>query len=69
MPSVKVSIVMPSLNVAKYIRQCIESVLAQSLKEIEIICINDGSKDKSEEILRGFAQNNPYVKVVNFVRN
>ena len=51
MPSVKVSIVMPSLNVAKYIRQCIESVLAQSLKEIEIICVDAGSTDGTVEIL------------------
>lgn len=37
--------------------------------DIRFLFVNDGSKDKSEEILRGFAQNNPYVKVVNFVRN
>ena len=37
--------------------------------DVSFLFVNDGSKDKSEEILRGFAQNNPYVKVVNFVRN
>ena len=37
--------------------------------DVRFLFVNDGSKDKSEEILREFAQNNPYVKVVNFVRN
>ena len=39
-----VSVIMPSLNVAKYIDECIQSVLNQSLTQIEIICVDAGSK-------------------------
>lgn len=41
---------MPSLNVATYIEECIRSVLYQSLKEIEVICIDAGSTDGTVEI-------------------
>ena len=40
---VKVSIIIPVFNVENYLEECLDSVLAQSLKEIEIICVNDGS--------------------------
>lgn len=48
----KVSVIMPSLNVAKYIRQCIESVMSQTLGDIEIICVDAGSTDGTAEILK-----------------
>ena len=41
----KVSIVIPVYNVEKYIRQCLESVINQTLKDIEIIIVNDGTKE------------------------
>lgn len=41
----KISIIMPSLNVKKYITQCIESVLVQTLEDYEVICIDAGSTD------------------------
>ena len=43
----KISIVVPVYNVENYILECIESIINQSLKEIEIIVINDGSTDNS----------------------
>lgn len=61
---VKVSVIMPSLNVAKYIKQCMESVLSQSLKEIEVLAIDAGSTDGTLEILKTYAQNDERVKVV-----
>lgn len=64
MPSVKVSIVMPSLNVAKYIRQCIESVLAQTLEDIEIICVDAGSTDGTLEILTEYAEKDSRITVI-----
>lgn len=48
---VKVSIIVPVYNVQKYLRRCLDSLVGQILKDIEIICINDGSTDLSEQIL------------------
>ncbi len=48
----KVSIVVPVYNVGHYFRACIESLVNQTLKEIEIVCVDDASTDGSEEILR-----------------
>ena len=47
----KISIIMPSLNVAAYIRECIESVINQTITDIEILCIDAGSTDGTLEIL------------------
>lgn len=47
MNEIKVSIIIPIYNVEKYIEQCIESVVNQTLKDIEIIIVNDGTKDNS----------------------
>lgn|GEM_PF-333956 len=52
---VKVSVIIPVYNSAPYLRQCLDSVLKQTLQEIEIIAINDGSCDESLEILQHYA--------------
>lgn len=52
----KVSIILPSLNVVDYISECIESIIGQTLKEIEIICIDAGSVDGTYEVLQKYAQ-------------
>lgn len=52
----KVSIIIPVYNVEQYLRQCLDSVINQTLKDIEIICIDDGSTDSSLEILKEYAQ-------------
>lgn len=49
--TVKVSVVIPVFNAEKYLYQCLESVIEQDLREIEILCIDDGSTDRSLEIL------------------
>ena len=59
-----VSIIMPSLNVAPYIRQCIESVIAQTLKDIEIICVDAGSTDGTLEILQEYAQKDDRIQII-----
>lgn len=51
---IKISVIIPVYNNSKFLRKCIESVRNQNLKEIEIICINDGSTDNSLEILQEF---------------
>lgn len=50
----KVSIIIPVYNVERYVRKCIESILKQTYENIEIIIVNDGSSDKTEEICRLF---------------
>lgn len=50
----KISIILPIYNAEKYLKRCIESIINQTLKEIEIICINDGSTDTSKEILMNY---------------
>ena len=51
---VKVSIIVPVYNSAKYLSMCIESLINQTLKDIEIILINDGSTDESESIIKKY---------------
>ena len=52
----KVSIIMPIYNVAPYLEEALDSILNQSLKDIEIIAVNDGSTDNSEEIIKKYQQ-------------
>lgn len=54
--NVKVSVIIPVFNAEKYIRQCLDSLLSQTLKEIEIICVDDGSTDGSYQILEEYAR-------------
>lgn len=58
---VKVSVILPSLNVASYIRKCLKSVIDQTLKDIEIICVDAGSTDGTLEILQEYALLDPRV--------
>ena len=48
----KISILIPVYQTEKYLSKCLDSVFSQSLKEIEVICVNDGSKDNSLAILK-----------------
>lgn len=61
---IKVSVIIPVYNVEKYLRQCMDSVLNQTLKEIEIICVNDGATDGSAEILEEYAKKDSRVQVI-----
>jgi Glycosyltransferases involved in cell wall biogenesis len=65
MNNVKVSVIIPVYNVEKYLRQCLDSVVNQTLREIEIICVNDGSTDKSPQILEEYAQKDNRIKIIN----
>ena len=60
----KVSIIVPVCNVEKYLVECMESILAQTLEDIEIICVDDGSKDLSGEILDVYAKKDTRVQVI-----
>lgn len=60
----KVSIIVPIYNVEKYLPQCIESVQKQTLKDIEIILVDDGSPDNSGKIADEYAKNDDRIKVI-----
>ena len=60
----KISAVVPVYNVEKYLRPCIESALAQTLADIELICVDDGSTDSCPRILDEYAAADPRVKVI-----
>ncbi len=62
--SIKISIIIPVYNVEDYLRQCLDSVVNQTLKDIEIICINDGSTDGSLAILNEYASKDSRILVV-----
>lgn len=65
MDKIKISIIIPVYNVEKYIEECLISVLNQTMKEIEIICINDGSTDNSLKILNNYKNKNENIRIVN----
>ena len=60
----KVSLLVPICNVERYLRECLDSAVAQTLKDIEIICINDGSTDSSPYIIREYMERDPRVTII-----
>ena len=64
-PAVKISILVPIYNVEKYLRQCLDSLVNQTLKDIEIICLNDGSTDSSPDMIKEYAKNDSRIIIVN----
>ncbi len=60
----KVSIIVPICNVEKFLKKCLDSIEVQTLKDIEIICINDGSKDSSLEIIKSYSNRDKRFKIV-----
>lgn len=61
----KITVIIPVYNVEKYLEQCLNSVINQTLEFIEIICINDGSTDKSLDILNQYAEKDSRIKIIN----
>ena len=61
----KLSIIVPAYNTEKYVTKCLLSLLNQTLKEIEIIVINDGSYDDTEKIISLFANKDPRIVLIN----
>ena len=61
---IKVSVILPSLNVKRYIEECLKSVVDQTLKEIEILCVDAGSNDGTLEILREYASKDDRIKII-----
>ena len=65
----KVSIIVPIYNAEKYIDTCIESLINQTLKDIEIILVNDGSKDKTQSIIEQYAESDRRIKIINQINS
>jgi glycosyltransferase involved in cell wall biosynthesis len=59
-----ISIVVPVFNVERYLRECLDSVVNQTLADIEIVCVDDASTDRSPEILREYAARDPRIRLV-----
>lgn len=59
-----VSIIIPVYNVEKYLGRCLDSILSQTMKDIEIILVNDGSRDSSLEICRDYAEKDSRIVVI-----
>lgn len=66
---VKVSVIVPVHNAEEFLEECLESILNQTYKNIEIICINDHSVDNSLEILEKYARKDVRVKVLSLIQN
>lgn len=61
---VMISVIIPVHNTENYLNQCMDSVLSQDFRDFEVICINNGSTDKSLDILENYAQDDSRVKVI-----
>ena len=65
MSDIKVSIIIPVHNAEKYLNKCLDSVINQTLQNIEIICINDDSTDNSSKILESYSKKDNRIKIIN----
>lgn len=61
---ISVSVIIPVYNAEKYLGECLESIISQTLGELEIICINDGSLDNSLKILEEYQKKDARIKVI-----
>ena len=59
-----VSIIMPSLNVVSYIEECLQSAINQTLKDIEIICIDAGSTDGTREVITKYLLTDKRIRLI-----
>ena len=65
----EISIIIPVYNVEKYLRKCLDSIVHQTLQDIEIICVNDCSLDNSLSILKEYAKKDHRIKIIDFKEN
>ena len=61
---IKVSVILPVYNTEKYLPECLDSIINQSLRDIEIICVDDGSTDSSLQILKEYAEKDKRISVI-----
>lgn len=63
---IKISIILPCYNIAQYVERCLDSIISQSLKEFEIIIINDGSKDNLLDVCKKYSTTDKRIKIYTF---
>ena len=63
-PEIKTSLIVPVYNIENYLPKCLESILEQTHKNIEIICVNDGSTDNSARILEEYAKKDTRIQII-----
>ena len=61
---VEISVIIPIYNVEKYLKECLDSITAQTFEDIEIICINNGSTDNSYNILEECGNTDSRIKII-----
>ena len=61
---VKISVIMPMYNVEDFVGECIESILSQTMEEWELICVNDGSRDRSPQIAEEYEGKDRRIKEI-----
>ena len=64
MTGVVLTVIIPAYNAEKYLPQCLDSVIGQTLKDIEVICVDDGSTDGSASVLQAYAQKDSRISVL-----
>lgn len=62
--SMKLTIILPVYNVEKYLPQCLDAIITQNTPELEVICVNDGSTDRSPEILEEYARKDGRFRII-----
>lgn len=60
----RISVLIPVYNVETYLEECLESVISQTEKDIEIICVEDASTDHSLEILKKYQKKDPRIQLI-----
>ena len=65
----KISVLIPVYNAERFLSNCLESVISQTLSEIEIICVDDASKDNSRQILEKYARKDERIKLILHEKN
>ena len=60
----KISVIIPVYNTDKYLRDCLDSILSQTLQDFEIICIDDASTDNSIHILKKYAEQDSRIHII-----
>ena len=60
-----ISVIIPVYNTADYLPRCLDSILNNTYRNLEVICINDGSRDNSLEILNAYSEKDSHVRVIN----